>query len=76
MFDYDVTAFVVDNINSSGMCKVGFAGEDALRTVFSPNVGSPCHYGWYGTKSMHDVGDEAQGKCDILNLHYSIEQGI
>ena len=37
----DTIALVVDN--GSGMCKAGFAGEDAPRSVFSSVVGRP-HY--------------------------------
>ena len=33
------TALVVDN--GSGMCKAGFAGDDAPRTVFPSIVGRP-----------------------------------
>lgn len=37
----DVTALVVDN--GSGMCKAGFAGDDAPRAVFPSIVGRPRH---------------------------------
>ena len=37
--DEEVTAVVIDN--GSGMCKAGFAGDDAPRTVFSTIVGRP-----------------------------------
>ena len=51
MCDDDVAALVIDN--GSGMCKAGFAGDDAPRAVFPSIVGttktSRC-YGWYGTK--------------------------
>ena len=39
MCDDDVAALVVDN--GSGMCKAGFAGDDAPRAVFSSIVGRP-----------------------------------
>ena len=39
--DDDVAALVFDN--GSGMCKAGFAGDDAPRAVFSSIVGRP-HY--------------------------------
>ena len=39
MCDDDVAALVVDN--GSGMCKAGFAGDDAPRTVFPSIVGRP-----------------------------------
>lgn len=35
----EVTALVIDN--GSGMCKAGFAGDDAPRVVFPPIVGRP-----------------------------------
>ena len=37
--DDDVTALVLDN--GSGMCKAGFAGDDAPRAVFPAIVGRP-----------------------------------
>nr|WP_305880211.1 hypothetical protein [Pseudomonas sp. B26(2017)] len=37
--DDDVAALVVDN--GSGMCKAGFAGDDAPRAVFPSIVGRP-----------------------------------
>lgn len=39
MCDDDVAALVVDN--GSGMCKAGFAGDDAPRAVFPSIVGRP-----------------------------------
>lgn len=39
--DDDVQALVVDN--GSGMCKAGFAGDDAPRAVFPSIVGRPRH---------------------------------
>ena len=41
MCDDDVTALVVDN--GSGMCKAGFAGDDAPRACFPSIVGRPRH---------------------------------
>ena len=41
MCDEDVAALVVDN--GSGMCKAGFAGDDAPRAVFPSIVGRPKH---------------------------------
>jgi actin beta/gamma 1 len=35
----EVSAIVIDN--GSGMCKAGFAGDDAPRAVFSSVVGRP-----------------------------------
>ena len=41
MSDEDVAALVIDN--GSGMCKAGFAGDDAPRAVFPSIVGRPRH---------------------------------
>ena len=41
MCDDEVSALVVDN--GSGMCKAGFAGDDAPRAVFPSIVGRPRH---------------------------------
>lgn len=41
MCDEDIAALVVDN--GSGMCKAGFAGDDAPRAVFPSIVGRPRH---------------------------------
>jgi len=43
MAEEDVAALVVDN--GSGMCKAGFAGDDAPRAVFPSIVGRPRHQG-------------------------------
>uniref|UniRef100_A0A803TH38 Uncharacterized protein n=1 Tax=Anolis carolinensis TaxID=28377 RepID=A0A803TH38_ANOCA len=42
--DDDIAALVVDN--GSGMCKAGFAGDDAPRAVFPSIVGRPRHQVW------------------------------
>jgi actin-related protein len=43
MSEGDVQALVIDN--GSGMCKAGFAGDDAPRAVFPSIVGRPRHTG-------------------------------
>lgn len=56
MCDDDVAALVVDN--GSGMCKAGFAGDDAPRAVFPSIVGRP----------RHQVGSSFRKAINSFNL--------
>ena len=52
----EIAALVVDN--GSGMCKAGFAGDDAPRAVFPSIVGRP----------RHQVRDEQMPKLQTMFL--------
>ena len=74
--DDDVQAFVIDN--GSGVCKAGFAGDDAPRAVFPSIVGRLKHPGLKVAMDRKDayVGDEAQSKRCLLNLEHPMEHGV
>jgi len=64
--------------NGSGVCKAGFAGDDAPRAVFPSIVGRPKMPGIMVGMDNRDsfVGEEAQTKRGVLSLKYPIEHGI
>jgi actin beta/gamma 1 len=74
--DEEVTAVVIDN--GSGMCKAGFGGDDAPRSVFSTVVGRPKVPGIMVGLDQKEVyvGSEAQQKRGVLRIEQPIEHGI
>jgi len=74
--DEEVTAVVIDN--GSGMCKAGFAGDDAPRSVFSTVVGRPKVPGIMVGLDQKEVyvGEEANQKRGVLRIEQPIEHGI
>ncbi|KAL7715820.1 actin [Entamoeba marina] len=71
MGDEEFQALVVDN--GSGMCKAGFAGDDAPRAVFPSIVGRARQTSimpGMGQKDVY-VGDEAQSRRDMASYFYN-----
>ena len=73
----ELKAVVIDN--GSGVCKAGFAGEDAPRAVFPSVVGhrkqkNPSFLAMFGKE--YYVGDQAHSMRDFVNLSVPIEHGV
>jgi len=66
MCDDDVAALVVDN--GSGMCKAGFAGDDAPRAVFPSIVGRPRHQVSINIRLTHRYDDIISGGFQKIRL--------
>jgi actin len=70
------THLVIDN--GSGLCKAGFSGEDAPRSVFPSIVGVPKVAGLMVGRDRQDsyVGQDAQERRGVLILKHPIEHGM
>ncbi|XP_078334020.1 uncharacterized protein LOC144625711 [Crassostrea virginica] len=76
MMEEDIASVVIDN--GSGMCKAGFAGDDAPRAVFPAVTGRPRYdivMTGMGGKDCY-IGDEAQNRRGVLSLNYPVEHGV
>lgn len=76
MNDKKGATLVLDN--GSGVCKAGFAKDDAPISVFPTLIGRPKHPSVIVGMNQYDtyIGQEAQAKRDILALDYPINAGV
>ncbi len=74
MCDEDVAALVVDN--GSGMCKAGFAGDDAPRAVFPSIVGRPRHQVRLAHPQFTAGDESSQGGCTQCGPSYKQEKAL
>ena len=68
----EMLPIVIDN--GSGMCKAGFASEDAPRAVFPCIIGRPKHHDVMVGMEQHDsyVGYAALVRRGVLSIRYPI----
>jgi len=69
----EIQTLVIDS--GSGMCKAGFSGDEAPRSVFPTVVGRPKYKQQLLGGTQKDVfsGDEACAKAGVLLLKYPIK---
>jgi len=74
--DEEVVAFITDN--DCGMCKAGFADDDAPRAVFPSIVDHPKMPDFMVGMDQKDsvIGDETQCKRGVWTLKHPLEHGI